>query len=81
MFFYVYVLITKQKPFKTYVGWTNNLENRLLKHNSGKGARATRGRKWRILYTEKFDTKKEAMTKEYNLKKNKKFRKSLRERL
>ena len=78
MSFYVYVIGSKKKPARTYVGWTNNLKKRLLKHNLGKGAKFTRGRKWKILYSVILDSKKEAMKKEYQIKKNRKFRSQLR---
>ena len=80
MKFYVYVLFSLQKNLKTYVGYTNNLKKRLYMHNSGKGAKFTRGRKWKILYTETFVSKKSAMKREYYLKKNKKFRKEIRKK-
>ena len=79
MIFYVYVLATKKyKKLITYVGYTNDLKKRLNLHNTGKGAKFTRGKKWKIIYTEKYFTKKEAMSREYYIKKNKKFRKLLR---
>ena len=55
---------------KTYVGYTNNLKLRLLKHNTNKGAKATKGYKWKIIYKKKFFTKSQAMSYEYHLKKN-----------
>ena len=55
---------------KTYVGYTNNLKLRLIKHNSNKGAKATKGYKWEIIFKKKFKTKSEAMSYEYLLKKN-----------
>ena len=55
---------------KTYVGYTNNLKLRLLRHNTNKGAKATKGYKWKIIYKKKFCTKSEAMSYEYHLKKN-----------
>ena len=64
---------------RTYVGWTNNLDNRLTKHNAGTGARSTKGRTWALLYAEKFSTKEEAMSREWHLKRDRKFRKSLLE--
>jgi len=78
MNFYVYVIGTKTKSNNTYVGWTNNLEKRLYKHNLGLGAKFTRGRKWKILYSERLNSKKKAMSREYQLKKNRKFRSFLR---
>ena len=62
---YVYVLGSKEKNIKTYVGWTTNLNRRLKLHNSGKGAKSTRGRKWKILYSEILYSKKAAMSREY----------------
>ena len=59
---------------KTYVGYTNNIDNRLKKHNSNRGAKATRGYKWKVIYLKKFLSKSEAMRYEYKLKKNKKER-------
>ena len=40
------IVSKKDKRFTSYVGYTNNLENRLKKHNEGKGAKSTRGKKW-----------------------------------
>ena len=54
---------------KTYVGYTNNLKLRLLKHNNNKGAKATKGYKWKIIFKKKFFSKSEAMSYEYSLKK------------
>jgi putative endonuclease len=65
---------------KTYVGYTNNLELRLEKHNSGKGAKSTKGYKWKIIYSKKFKTKKSAMSYEYKLKMNKTLRKKIIEK-
>ena len=63
---------------KTYVGYTNNLENRLKKHNSNKGAKSTKGRKWKIIYKKKFSNKALAMSFEYKLKKNNKLRNKIK---
>ena len=65
---------------KTYVGYTNNLDLRLNKHNSNKGAKSTKGYKWLLIYSKKFKTKNEAMSFEYNLKTNKTLRKKLLEK-
>ena len=54
----------------TYVGYTNNMNNRLKLHNNGKGAKFTRGRKWKIIYKEKFSTKREAISREIFIKHN-----------
>ena len=65
---------------KTYVGYTNNLDLRLNKHNSNKGAKSTKGYKWILIYSKKFKTKNEAMSFEYNLKNNKTLRKEVLEK-
>ena len=78
MIFYVYMLKgVNNKIIKTYVGYTNNLNLRLKKHNSSKGAKSTRGFKWKIIYKKKFYDKILAMKFEYKLKKDKKLRKHL----
>ena len=75
---FVYVLGTsaKTRPL-TYVGWTNDIAKRLAKHNVGKGARTTRGRAWMLLHSEWFPTKREAMSREWHLKRDREFRKKL----
>ena len=79
MKYFVYVLgSNKNKKIKTYVGYTSNLKKRLKLHNSGKGAKSTRGRKWKIIYKETIKSKNKAMSREYYLKKNRKFRKQLK---
>ena len=71
MVYYVYMLkCINEKINKTYVGYTNNLDLRLNRHNSGKGAKSTRGFKWKIIYKKKFNLKSEAMSYEYKLKKD-----------
>ena len=61
----------------TYVGYTNNLKKRISLHNAGKGAKFTRGRKWILIYKEKFKSKKEAISREYYIKKNRSLRKKI----
>ena len=74
----MFLAVIKKKKIITYVGYTNNLEKRLNLHNKGKGAKFTRGRTWKIIYCEKFLTKKEAISREYYIKKNRKFRSFIR---
>ncbi len=75
---FVYVLGTVSKNrHLTYVGWTNDVAVRLAKHNAGKGARTTRGRVWVLLHSEWFATRHEAMSREWQLKRDRKFRKAL----
>ena len=80
MRYFVYVICSDQdSKLTTYVGYTNNLKKRLNLHNKGKGAKFTRGRRWKIIYTEKYDTKREAKSREYYIKKNRKFRNLIKE--
>lgn len=59
---------------RTYVGWCVDLDQRLTAHNKGAGARSTRGRVWVVLYAERFPTRREAMSREVSLKRDRKFR-------
>ena len=78
--YFVYLISSaKNSKLTTYVGYTNNLKKRLNLHNNGKGAKFTRGRRWKVIYTEKYDTKKEAISREYYIKKNRKFRNLIKE--
>ena len=80
MYFYVYMLKSIRNGLnKTYVGYTKNIKDRLIKHNSNKGAKSTKGHKWILIYKKRFKTKSEAMSFEYKLKKNRKQRKSILE--
>ena len=75
---FVYVLgCRSQDRCVTYVGWTTDVERRLLQHNAGKGARSTRGRAWVLLHMERFRTRRQAMSREWYLKRDRKFRKLL----
>ena len=79
MTFFVYLIGTKKKlKLTTYVGYTNNIKKRLDLHNSGKGAKFTRGRKWNLIYLEKLKTKSEAIKRECYIKKNRKYRNLLK---
>ena len=64
---------------KTYVGYTSNVKLRLEKHNNNKGAKSTKGYKWLLIYSKKFKSKSNAMSFEYELKKNKPERKKILE--
>ena len=75
MCYFVYVICANSGSKNiTYVGYTNNLKKRLNLHNTGKGAKFTRGRRWKIIYSEKYSTINEAKSREYYIKKNRKFR-------
>ena len=80
MNFYVYVLKSTGKKNVTYVGYTKDIKKRILLHNKGKGAKFTRGRIWKLLYSEKLKTKKEAILRECYIKKNRKFRNFLKKK-
>ena len=54
MTFYVYMLKSMGRKSVTYVGYTNNLNKRVALHNRSKGAKFTRGRKWKLIYKEKY---------------------------
>jgi putative endonuclease len=79
---FVYVLGSRtNKRHLTYVGWTMDVARRLAKHNSGKGARTTRGRAWVLLHSERFPTRREAMSREWHLKRDRVFRKKLAQKI
>ena len=78
MTFFVYIIKTKSRSIKkTYVGYTNNIIERLYKHNNGKGAKSTKGHKWKLIYKKRFISKSKAMSYEYKIKKNRKLRSEL----
>ena len=78
---FVYVIGTLRsgasESMSTYVGWSNDLEKRVAKHNEGMGAKSTRGRKWHLLYAEKYFLRSDAMSREWYLKRDRQFRKAL----
>lgn len=75
---YVYVLGSGGRGgARSYVGWTVDLDRRLARHNAGAGARSTRGRRWVLLYAERFDTREQAMRREWRLKRDRRFRAAL----
>lgn len=72
---YVYVLGTfTGLGVRTYVGWTLDPERRLAQHNGGRGAKSTRGRTWTLLYVERHATRQAAMSREWHLKRDRRFR-------
>ena len=80
MFYYVYMLKSKSVKPVTYVGFTSNLQKRINLHNSGKGAKFTRGRKWKLIYKEKFKSKSEAISREYYIKNNRSLRENIKKK-
>ena len=77
--YFVYMLLSKHKEkFISYVGYTNDLKKRLSLHNSSKGAKFTKGKKWVIIYQKKYMNKSKALKDEYKLKKDYKFRNKIK---
>jgi putative endonuclease len=62
----------------TYVGYTKDIKKRISLHNSGKGAKFTRGRKWKLIYKEKYLSKNKAISREYYIKKNRTIRNQIK---
>ena len=78
MSYYVYMLRSIEKKTVTYVGYTIDLKKRISLHNSGKGAKFTRGRKWKLIYKEKISSKNKAISREYYIKKNRILRNQIK---
>ncbi len=79
MNFFVYLIASKRKKkIISYVGYTNDLKKRLLLHNSGKGAKFTKGSFWKLIYKKRYMTKQKAMSEEFKLKKNYVLRKNIK---
>ena len=80
MTFYVYLLISKHKnKLISYVGYSSDIKKRLKLHNLSKGAKFTKGKKWKLIYSKKYKNKSIAMREEFKLKKNYKLRKLIKE--
>ena len=78
--YFVYLLVTKNKNRTiSYVGYTKDIDKRLKLHNKSKGAKFTRGRKWKLAYYKRYNNKNLAMKEEYKLKKNYKLRNKIKE--
>tara|TARA_B110000881_G_scaffold67421_1_gene58220 strand:+ start:76 stop:324 length:249 start_codon:yes stop_codon:yes gene_type:complete len=78
MSYYVYMLKLIGKKSITYVGYTKDIKKRIGLHNNGKGAKFTRGRKWKLIYKEKYLSKNKAISREYYIKKNRKLRNQIK---
>ena len=72
------MLKSLEKKTVTYVGYTSNLKNRIILHNKGKGAKFTRGRKWKLIYKEKYSSKTKAISREYYIKKKRILRNQIK---
>ena len=73
------MLKSKGPKSVTYIGYTNNINKRLALHNSGKGAKFTRGRTWKLIYKEFFKSKSKAISREYYIKKNRTLRNNIKD--
>lgn len=64
-----YTYIVRCKDGSLYTGWTTDLKKRISAHNAGKGAKYTKSRRpVKLVYSEEFETKEEAMRREYAIK-------------
>lgn len=67
MKYYLYILQCSDNTF--YTGYTTDVERRLKEHNSGNGAKYTKGRTpCKLVHTESFDDRKSAMKREWEIK-------------
>jgi len=79
MGYYVYLIVAVVKNRTiSYVGYTNNIKKRINLHNDSKGAKFTRGKKWKLIYYKSCVSKSDAMKEEYKLKKNYKLRNKIK---
>ena len=78
MVYYVYLIKTLDGYIdKSYVGYTNDLSQRIDKHNNNLGAKSTKGYKWELIYKKRFYSKNKALSFEYKLKKDRNERSKL----
>ena len=78
MSYYVYMLKSHGLKSVTYVGYSKDIKKRLALHNSGKGAKFTRGRTWKIVYKELYQSKSKAISRELYIKKNRTLRNKIK---
>ena len=79
MAYFVYMILSKHKNrIVSYVGYAKNVNNRLDKHNTSKGAKFTKGKHWDLIYCKEYSNKSIAMKNEYKLKKNYKLRNKIK---
>ena len=80
MSYFVYMLKSRGINPVTYVGYTKNIIKRINLHNSGKGAKFTKGRTWKLIYKESFKSKSKAISREYYIKKNRTLRNKIKKK-
>ena len=78
--YYVYVLYSKERERKFYIGFTRDVEQRLLSHNAGRN-RSTKGSRWELVYYEAYASKQDARCRERSLKKHGQSLRALKERI
>jgi len=79
MKYFVYLLVSKKNgKFFSYVGISNNLKKRINLHNSSRGAKYTRGKKWYLAYKKSYNSKSKALKEEHRLKNDKKKREKIK---
>ena len=79
MKYFVYLIVSiNNKKITSYVGYTSNIYLRIKLHNTSKGAKFTKGRKWKLIYKKGYKTKSAAMKNEFLLKKNYKERQRIK---
>ena len=79
MKYFVYLLVSKKNNrIFSYVGMTNDLKKRISLHNSSKGAKYTKGKKWHLAYKKSYNSKSKALKEEYSLKNDKKKREKIK---
>ncbi len=78
-YYYVYMILSKiNNRYVSYVGYSTDIKKRLSLHNSSKGAKFTRGKFWKLIYSKKYQTKSLALKKEYDLKNDRKKRNDIK---
>ena len=74
------LLSKKKRSYFSYVGYTKDIKKRLYLHNTSKGAKYTKGKKWILIYKKTYKTKTLALKEEYKLKKNYILRKKIKKK-
>jgi putative endonuclease len=67
MTYFIYILRSEMDG-SFYVGYTANLEARVWEHNEGRTGYTSKKRPWRLIYSEQFETKTEALKREKFIK-------------
>ncbi|MDH3892359.1 MAG: GIY-YIG nuclease family protein [candidate division Zixibacteria bacterium] len=68
MSYYLYILQSEAID-RLYIGVTGDLKNRIKRHNQGRSLSTKSARPWKVVHTEEFNTRSEAMMRESQLKK------------